>query len=335
MSGTELSILMSRAAWADFGPQVASIFGERPWRQVVLGEGDDQAKREVNIALITRDVTGRSTKHVVGETLAACYEVLRASTTSKALRWVHTHSAGADRPIYAELRAQGVQVSTSSGANAPIVAQSAIAGILSLLRRFPAFAHAQREHRWAPLLVQDPPPDLMGQCAVVVGWGPAGRRIAELLQVLGVRVRVVRHQALPAGEGLPTFTYDALAQAVRDAHWLVLVCPLSPDTRGLVDARVLSALPRGAHLINVARGEVVVDSALIEAIHSGHLAGAHLDVFHQEPLPVDSPLWDLPNVILTPHSAGHSQGNAGRVRQIFLDNLAAWVQGQALRNAVS
>jgi len=335
VADTPPSILMSRAAWTDFGQQVAGIFGERPWRQVVLEACDDQTKREVSIALITRDVTGRSTKHVVGETLAACYEVLRASTASKALRWVHTHSAGADRPIYPELRAQGVQVSTSSGANAPVVAQSAIAGILSLLRRFPALAQAQREHRWAPLPVQDPPPDLMGQCAVVVGWGPTGRRIAQLLQVLGVRVKVVRHQALPAGDDLPTFTYGALAQAVVDAHWLVLVCPLSADTRGLVDARVLSALPRGAHLINVARGEVLDDAAFIEAIHSGHLAGAHLDVFHQEPLPAESPLWDLPNVILTPHCAGHSQGNAGRVRQIFLDNLQAWVHGQALRNAVS
>lgn len=326
-----LSILMSRAAFEEIGPGIGQRLGERPWRPVLLGECDEAARQAVNIALITRDVTGRSTKFVVGDTLAACYEVLRAST---ALRWVHTHSAGADRPIYAELRARGVAVSTSSGANAPIVAQSAIAGILALTRRFPALARAQREHRWAPLLAEAIPPDLEGQCAVVVGWGPAGRRIAELLQVLGVRVKVVRHQAVSAGPDFPTVTYDGLRQTLHDAQWLVLVCPLSEHTRGLVDARTLAALPRGAHLINVARGEVIDEAALIDALRSGHLAGAHLDVFTREPLEPESPLWDLPNVILTPHSAGHSQGNAGRVCGIFLDNLQAWAQGRALRNAV-
>jgi phosphoglycerate dehydrogenase-like enzyme len=103
--------------------------------------------------------------------------------------------------------------------------------------------------------------------------------------------------------------------------WLVLACPLTEQTRGLVSAAHLAALPQGAHLINVARGEVVDELALIAALQSGHLAGAYLDVFAQEPLPAASPLWAMPQVIVTPHCAGFSDGNAQRVAQMFLDQL--------------
>jgi phosphoglycerate dehydrogenase-like enzyme len=247
---------------------------------------------------------------------------------------VHTHSAGADRPIFGELRARGVSVTTSSGANAPVVAQSAIAGVLALARRFPMLMAAQRESRWSPLMGEAMPPDLAGQSAVVVGWGPAGQRIGELLRALGLSITVVRHSPRPAAPDIPTLTYDALNTCLSQARWLVLVCPLSDRTRRLVDAAALAALPRGAHLINVARGEVVDEPALIQAQRSGHLGGAQLDVFTHEPLDPSSPLWGLPNVILTPHSAGHSLGNFARVAGMFVDNLGAWVEGRALRNAI-
>jgi len=133
----------------------------------------------------------------------------------------------------------------------------------------------------------------------------------------------------------PAWAYGDLAQAVQQAQWLVLACPLTVITRDLVDARVLAALPPGAGLINVARGEVLDDSAFVAAIRSGHLGGAHLDVFRHEPLPIDSPLWGLPNVMITPHAAGHSTGNRARVAAIFLDNLKAWLRGEPLRNEVT
>jgi phosphoglycerate dehydrogenase-like enzyme len=191
-----------------------------------------------------------------------------------------------------------------------------------------------RMEKIAPLLAEAIPPDLAGQSAVVVGWGPAGQRIGELLQVLGLRLTVVRHRPEPAGAGLHTVTYDRLRECLHEAHWLVLVCPLSDRTRGLVNADMLAALPRGACLVNVARGEVVDESAVVDALRSGQLGGAHLDVFNHEPLDANSPLWDLPNVILTPHSAGHSQGNADRVTEIFIGNLRAWVRGEGMRNLV-
>jgi phosphoglycerate dehydrogenase-like enzyme len=117
--------------------------------------------------------------------------------------------------------------------------------------------------------------------------------------------------------------------------WLLLACPLSDRTRGLIDAAALARMPAGARLVNVSRGEVVDEPALIDALRSGALAGAYLDVFAHEPLPADSPLWSLPNVIVTPHSAGHSDGNEARVAAIFLDNLRRWVRNQPLVNRVA
>jgi phosphoglycerate dehydrogenase-like enzyme len=115
--------------------------------------------------------------------------------------------------------------------------------------------------------------------------------------------------------------YESIVEAASRADWLVIACPLSGRTQGLVDARVLDAMPQGAHVVNVGRGEVVVEADLIGALSSGHLAGAFLDVFEREPLPPDSPLWSMPNVIATPHSAGHSAGNEARVAQMFLAAL--------------
>lgn len=331
MSVGEPCILMSRTAFEEVGPAITRALGQRAWRAVLVGESSTEDQRQADIAFISRDVTGRSTKFELSESLSAFYDLLRAAPR---LRWVHTHSAGADRPIFGELRARGVTVTTSSGANAPVVAQSAIAGVLALARRFPMLMAAQRERRWSPLMGEAMPADLAGQSAVVVGWGPAGQRIGELLRALGLSLTVVRHSPRPAGPDIPTLTYDDLNTCLSQARWLVLVCPLSDRTRRLVDATALAALPRGAHLINVARGEVVDEPALIQALHSGHLAGAHLDVFNHEPLDPSSPLWDLPNVILTPHSAGHSLGNFARVAGMFVDNLGAWVEGRALRNAI-
>jgi phosphoglycerate dehydrogenase-like enzyme len=130
-------------------------------------------------------------------------------------------------------------------------------------------------------------------------------------------------------------TFDDWQKALPKTDWLVLACPLTPKTRQLVNAQVLALLPKGAHLVNVARGEVVDEPALIAALQSGQLGGAFLDVFAHEPLPQDSPLWAMPQVMVTPHAAGHSDGNENRVAQMFLDNLSRWVEGQPLRNAVA
>jgi phosphoglycerate dehydrogenase-like enzyme len=264
--------------------------------------------------------------------LKACYDVMRRSQN---LQWVHIHSAGADRPVFVELRQRGVTVTTSSGANAEVVAQTALAGVLALARRLPQLIDAQRARRWTPLLGEHLPRDLSGQRAMIVGWGPIGQRIGALLQALGLHVQVVRQRAdAPAESGITMLSFDHMAQALPGTDWLILACPLTAQTRGLVNAQTLAALPAGACLINVARGEVVCEADLCAALAAGHLGGALLDVFEHEPLPGTSPLWDMPQVIVTPHSAGHSDGNEVRVAQLFLDNLTHWCAGRPLRNVV-
>lgn len=327
-----LRILLSQQALEQLAPAIAQVMGARTFELVSIESAVVQGRTDVDAAFISRDVTGLSTKHVLAQALQACYGVLRQSS---GLRWVHIHSAGADRPIYQELRGRGVTICTSSGANAEVVAQTALAGLLMLARRFPQLMSAQRTHSWAPLLAGELPRDLAGQSAVLVGWGPIGQRIGAFLRLLGMQLIVVRNQSAPSQEGVQMVTFEAFAQVLPRADWLLLACPLTDKTRRLVDARALAALPRGAGLINVARGEVVVEPDVIDALSAGQLGSAFLDVFEHEPLGADSPLWDLPHVIVTPHSAGHSDGNYQRVIGMFLDNLRRWCADEPLLNAIS
>lgn len=328
-SGASLRLLLSNQAATQVGPRIAAVLAARP-HQLLRAEAVEPGA-DFDLALMTRDVTGGSTKHEVLAPTRHFHDLLRQA---RSLRWAHTHSAGADRPVFVELLRRGVTVTTSSGANAAVVAQTAVAGLLALARRFPQLMAAQRERRWAPLLGASQPRDLGGQTALIVGWGPVGRQVGAMLAAAGLRCIAVRRQADPAATGPETVGYDDLASVLPRTDWLVLACPLTERTRGLVDAAALARLPPGAHLVNVARGEVVVQDDLIAALRNGVLAGAYLDVFEHEPLDRESPLWSLDNVLVTPHSAGHSDGNEERVAALFLDNLARWCRGARLVNRV-
>ena len=325
-------VLVSRQARELLAQQLGALDeASAPVQFLVLEDLVGETSPALDAAFISRDITGLSTKHTLLQPLAGCYALLRLSPQ---LAWVHTHSAGADRPIYAELMARGVTVTTSSGSNAAVVAQSALAGLLALARQFPALMAAQQQRHWAPLVAGAWPPDLAGQTAVMLGWGPIAQTLQPLLSLLGLQVVVVRRSAQAAAPGVPTVPFTALQTVLPNADWLLLCCPLNAQTLGLVDADVLRQLPRGAQLINVARGEILVEADLIAALQSGHLAGAYLDVFEHEPLAAASALWALPNLILTPHSAGHSAGNAARVVALFANNLPRWLSGQPLAHVV-
>jgi len=324
-AGLLLRILMSRPTQARLGADLARLLGDRPYRLVAPDE--EREASQAQIAFISRDITGLSTKHEVLPHTQQAYDAMLRSTT---LQWVHVHSAGADRPVYVALRERGVKVTTSPGANAPVVAQSAVLGLLALARHWPKLLAAQRERRWAPLQGGELlPRDLQGQTAMVVGWGPIGQEIGRLLLAIGLRLVVVRRSGGgEIGAGVECVRPDALLAHLPRLDWLVLACPLTPETRGLVGARELAALPAHAGLINVARGEVVDQAALTNALEQDRLVGAYLDVFEHEPLPSESLLWVLPNVIVTPHSAGASDGNGARVDQIFLEILGSHLRAE-------
>lgn len=291
----------------------------------------DGGASEADIAFMTREVTGKSSKDNQSPELRDFDIVVRKSPK---LRWLQIHPAGAERPIYRELRGRGVKVTTASGATAVTVAHSTLGAVIAVNRRFPLLADAQRRHAWEPRLGERSPRDLKGQCAVIVGLGPIGRNLAALLKMLGMTVVGVHRSAELVEPCDRTIAYGQLGEVLPKADWLILCCPASPLTRGIANAAVFAAMPTGAHFVNVARGEIVVEADVIAALASGRLAGAYLDVFEHEPLDPASPLWDMPNVLISPHTASHSLGQNEAIFEIFLDNLARWRAGGKLRNDV-
>jgi phosphoglycerate dehydrogenase-like enzyme len=323
-------ILLSDQAAEQFGPGIARIFQDQPYA-IARPSDPPQAdgSYDIDLAFISRDVTGKSSKTVLTDTLLRYYEILRHAPR---LAWVHGHSAGADRPIYPELRSRGVTVTTSSGANAEAVAQMILTGVLALSRRLPELMDAQRRHAWEPLLGPRAPRDLAGQTVLIVGLGPIGQEAARLLKMLRMQVIGVRRSEAATPHCDRVLPFDRLDEALPLVDWVILACPLTEQTRGLLDAARIALLPVGARVINVSRGEVAVERELAAALASGALGGAFLDVFEVEPLAPQSPLWDLPNVMISPHTAGQTSGHYAAVGELFLDNLARWRSGQPLRN---
>ncbi len=259
------------------------------------------------------------------------------SATRKApnLRWVHVFNAGVDHPVFASILERGVRLTTSSGSTAEPIAQTAIAGMLYLARNFPRWLAGQRSHRWDQMRPPEFPRDLRGQVLVVIGMGKIGTEIARLARMLGLRVIGVRRSGAKTDHVDELRTPNELDAILARCDWLVIACPLTAATRNMVNVALLAKLPEGARFINIGRGEIVDEPALIAALESGKLGGAYLDVFAQEPLPADSPLWTLPNVLVTPHNSAASAGNEARVNAIFLDNLKRWQQTQPLINEVT
>lgn len=324
-------ILLSRGAYGAYRDGIAAAAREGGREARVLHLPDDPGARlgpaecaAIEIAYFTRDL--RFSQH---------YQAFVDTVTAAPnLKWVHFPNAGVDQhPFLPSLAHRKVRLTTSAGSNGEPVAQTAIGGLLMLARNFPHWWVAQGRREWRPLRGEAVPRDLAGQTALIIGLGTVGATVARFCRALGLRVIGIRRAA---GEAHPavqeTHALAALPQLLPRCDWVVLACPLTPETRRIINAATLALLPRGARLINVCRGGVVDEAAVIEALKSGQLGGAHLDVFEQEPLPADSPLWTLPNVIVTPHNAQASEGNDHRAMLIFLANLAKWGRGEPLQN---
>ncbi len=337
MSNNALNILIS----ADALPYVRERLAAEPVKTNLRfipyrGQPLDMLDlQDIDIAFVSRDITGRSTKYVLEPHTELFYQTLE---TAPNLQWVQVHSAGVDRPVYINLHAKGVKVTSSAGALAGIVAQSVLGAVLALNRRFRYLEASQREHRWTPLLGDLMPPDLAGQRALIAGWGPIGQTVQRYLAMLGMHVSVLRNRGLnktdDVDQAIPMIAYADMASELSRVDWLILACPLTDTTRGLVSGQALAGMKPAACIVNVSRGEVIDEAALIAALKQGKLGGAYLDVVDKEPLDAGSELWDMPNVIVSPHTAGHSLGNERRVADIFVENLANWVAGRPLRNLV-
>jgi phosphoglycerate dehydrogenase-like enzyme len=285
----------------------------------------------VEVAFLSRDLFVGGTRHRLTARFQRFIDLIAATPT---LRWVQTFSAGTDMAPYQAMLARGLLLTNSAGASAPAVAQTAVTGLMALARGFPRIMAAQARRAWEPLYAGAEPREVAGQTALILGTGPIGQEIGRLLRAFGLRTIGVRRDVtagLPPGfDAVAAFA--ALPDLLPETDWLVLACPLTEVTRGIIDARAFALMPPGRHLINVARGGVVEETALLAALEGGQLAGAFLDVFAMEPLPAESPFWALPNVIVSPHSAAAGDGLPERVAQIFAENLARWVRGEGLRN---
>ena len=277
----------------------------------------------IDIAFFSRDLYEGSSVRKPAPPSSSFFALTDAAPR---LRWLHVFSSGLDLPSYQTSLARGVQVTGSSGATAPFIAQSVLAAVLGQSRGFAHWLGAQQRRDWAPLHGDRRPRPIVGQRAVVVGTGPIGMEIARLLGLVGFHTAAVRRRPGATPPFDESFTLDALDSLLPGCDWLVLACPLNDSTRGLLDARRLALMPATARLANVARGELVDEEALTRSLENSRLAGAFLDVFAAEPLPTDSPLWMLPGVWITPHNCAASQGYEERVVDAFLARLGPWLR---------
>jgi D-2-hydroxyacid dehydrogenase (NADP+) len=266
------------------------------------------------------------------EHLNAAYE--EALPRMSNLKWVHFTSSGIGQQFYVpELNAKGVITTSSTGSNAEPVSQTGITGLLMLARGFGSHIRGQCKHEWKPLRGAALPDDLRGQTVLLIGVGAIGKKFTGYAHAFGLKVIGVRRSPRQ-----PDDTVDELHPPSKlpdlygRADWIVLCCPLTKETRDLVGADAFKRVKKGAKLINIARGEIVDEAAMIAALKSGQLGGAALDAHSQEPLPADSPLWDLPNVVISPHNASASTGNEPRCAEMFIANFGHWARGEPMFN---
>ncbi len=247
------------------------------------------------------------------------------------LRWIQSSAAGIDHCLTPAVAASPIVVTSASGVFADQVAEQTLALLLGLLRSLPVFFRAAQRKEF----IRRPTADLHGTTIGIIGLGGNGRRLAEVLAPFRTRILATDYFPVdrpPQVEQL--VPPEQLGTILPQCDIVILCVPLTETTRGMIDAPTLAAMKPGAVLINVARGQVVVESALVEALITGHLSGAGLDVTEVEPLPASSRLWDLPNVIITPHVGAQSRTRYDDVTRLFAENLGRFQRDEPLVNVV-
>jgi phosphoglycerate dehydrogenase-like enzyme len=248
------------------------------------------------------------------------------------LRFIQSISAGVDQYGKDALRAAGVRLASAQGANARAVSEHALALILALARRLPEARDNQAKRHWRGMIgdLTQREDELGGKTLLVVGLGRIGGRLAQLAKAFDMKVVGVRRDpAGGAGAADEVHGLAALPALLPRADFVALTCPLTPETTGLMNARSLGLMRPDAYLVNAARGRVCVEADLVAALAEGRIAGAALDCTEAEPLPAESPLWAMPNVLITPHTAGETRRYEDNVLDLLMENLGRLWRGEA------
>lgn len=256
----------------------------------------------------------------------------------KRLRFIQSIGSGTDQFDRAALAARGIRLASAAGVNARAVAEHAMALILALARRLPEARDNQARRVWRGMIsdLTRREDELGGKTLLVVGLGRIGGRLARLAKAFDMRVIGFRRDPSSGRDAADSVhTLAELPAFLPQADYVALTCPLTDATRGLIDARALALLPRGASVVNCARGACVVDADLVAALQAGRIAGAAVDTTDPEPLPAESPLWGMANALITPHTAGETRKYEANVIEILMENLHRLWRGETvLRNGV-
>ncbi|APE34661.1 hydroxyacid dehydrogenase [Nocardia mangyaensis] len=245
------------------------------------------------------------------------------------LRWLHMGGVGVDPVMFPELRASEVVVTNTRNVFDSAIAEYVLGQIISFAKDLPGSIRLQQRHEWRHRESER----VHGATALIVGTGAIGRTIARLLRAVGMTVRGVGRRARTGDPDFGTVSDDLLAE-LPGADYVISIAPLTAQTRHMFDAAAFAAMKPHAMFVNVGRGESVVTDDLVSALTDGSIAGAALDVVDPEPLPVGHPLWDLPNVVLTPHNSGDFRGWRTEIVRTFTENFGRWTAGLPLDNVV-
>ena len=308
-------------------PVIAVLAGNRP----LVGLEELQREAEVRVT----DDAGLA-EALAGADILYLWDyfadgVRRAWPAADSLRWIHVPAAGVDKLMFPELVASDVVLTNARGIFDRPMAEHVLAAMFHFAKDFGRASAQQRQRQWRHYATAD----LAGASALVVGTGSIGRCTARLLAAVGLHVDGMGRTARGGDGDFGTIHAGTDLTAAAGAYdYVILAAPLTPDTRGMLSREVLAAMKPTAVLINVGRGALADEAALEEALRSGALAGAALDVFETEPLPEHSGLWELENVLITPHLSGDSQNQLPALARQFADNLAAFKAGWPLANVV-
>jgi D-2-hydroxyacid dehydrogenase (NADP+) len=257
---------------------------------------------------------------------------------ARSLQWIHSTAAAVGQLMYPALRQRGIALTNASGIHSIPMAEHVLGVLVALARRFPDCLRYQQRRCWAQQELWDAPVrprELRGQVLLFVGFGSIGREVARIARPLGMRVRAVTRSGGGEAELAEKFYPAAeLREALPEADFVVLAAPETPETRGMIGAREFACMKPSAYFINVARGALVDEPALIAALERRAIAGAALDVASEEPLPQESPLWRLDNAFITPHVSALTEHLWERQTDRVMENLERWFTGRELLNRV-